>query len=252
MSLFSRYVAGFRASALSFFREPLNLALLFVLPAASIQIFGVAYGQFPEFGFLNLPASLTTTAKITGATFATGTLAGVLGLFQLISARDADHRLSICGFPALDLLVSRFVTLVVISLVIAGVSTLTLLGLMSEPVASPLFVFGGLTLVGIIYAMLGMLIGAVLPRALEGSLALVILADMDNVIASEIFQIQDRITQLSPTSYGHEIVTRAVLEGELATGELLPALTIVTVLGGLAVLAYTHTVKPVASGGVAQ
>ncbi|CQH65057.1 uncharacterized protein HHUB_6052 (plasmid) [Halobacterium hubeiense] len=252
MSLLSRYAAGIRASALSFFREPLNLVLLVVLPAASIQIFGVAYGQFPEFGFLNLPASLDATARITGATFATGALAGVLGLFQLISARDADHRLSICGFPALDLLVARFATLVVISLVIAGVSTLTLVGLLSEPVASPLFVFMGLTLVGVIYAMLGILVGAVLPRALEGSLALVILADMDNVIASGIFPIQDRITQLSPTSYGHEVVTRAVLDGELATGELLPALTIVAVLGGLAILAYTHTVEPIVSGGVVQ
>lgn len=252
MSLLSRYVAGIRTSALSFFREPLNLALLAVLPAASIHIFGVAYGQFPEFGFLNLPASLDTTARITGATFATGTLAGVLGLFQLISARDADYRLSICGFPALDLLVSRFATLVVISLVIAGVSTVTLVALVAEPVASPLFVFAGLTLIGVIYAVLGMLVGAVLPRALEGSLVLVILADMDNVIASGIFPIQDRITQLSPTSYAHEIVTHAVLDGELATGELLPAMTIITLLGGLAVLAYTHTVKPVASGGVAQ
>lgn len=252
MSLLSRSAAGVHASALSFFREPLNLALLVVLPAASIHIFGVAYGQFPKFGFLNLPASLDATARITGATFATGTLAGVLGLFQLISARDADHRLSICGFPALELLISRFVTLVVISLVIAGVATLTLIELLSDPVASPMFVFTGLTLVGIIYAMLGMLVGAVLPRALEGSLALVILADMDNVIASGIFPIQDRISQLSPSSYAHEVVTRAVLDGKLASSELLPALTIAAVLGGLAVLVYTHTVEPVASGGVAQ
>lgn len=252
MSLRSRYAAGIRASVLSFFREPLNLALLVVLPAASIHVFGVAYGQFPEFSFLDLPASLDTTARITGATFATGTLAGVLGLFQLISARDADHRLSICGFPAVDLLVSRFATLVVTSFVIAGVSTATLIGLMSEPVSSPLFVFGGLTLVGVIYTMLGMLIGAVLPRALEGSLVLVILADMDNVIASGIFPIEDRITQLSPTSYAHDIVSQAVLDGTLAAGKVLPAMTIIAVLGSLAVLAYTQTVKPVSAGGVAQ
>jgi len=252
MSRRSRTIAGARASALSFFREPLNVALLVVLPAASVHIFGVAYGQFPEFGFLDLSASLGTTARIMGATFATGTLAGVLGLFQIISARDADHRLSICGFPALDLLVSRFATLVAISLVIAGVATVTLVGLLSEAVGSPLFVFAGLTLVGVVYAMLGMLVGTVLPRPLEGSLAVVILADMDNVVASGIFPIRDRITQLSPTSYAHEVVTRAVVDGELATGELLPALTVVAVLGCLAVLAYTRTVRPVASGGVPQ
>lgn len=252
MSRLGRYGAGIRTSALSVVRDPLTVALLVALPAASIHVFGVAYGQFPEFGFLRLEAPLATAARVTGATFATGSLAGVLGLFQLISARDADRRLSISGFPALDLLVSRFVTLVAMSLVIAGVSTVTLVQLLAAPVASPLLVFAGLTLVGVVYAMLGMLVGAVLPRALEGSLVLVIFADMDNVVASGIFPIQDRVTRLSPTAHGHEVVTRAVLDGELATGELLPALTILALLGGLALLAYTRTVGPVASGGVAR
>lgn len=251
MSLPSRHLAGIRVSMISFFREPLNLALLILLPAVSIHIFGVAYGQFPKFGFLNLSASLGTTARITGATFATGALAGVLGLFQLINAREADRRLSYCGFPAVDLLVSRFATLVAISVVIATVSNVTLVGLVTEPVGSYLFVFSGLLLAGVIYAMLGMLIGAILPRLLEGSLVLVILADMDNVIASGIFPIEDRIAQFSPTSYAHEVVTRAVLEGELALDELVSAVTIIAILGGLAVLAYTRTVKPVAAGGVA-
>lgn len=245
-------MAAFRASTLSFFREPLNLALLVLLPAVSIYVFGVGYGQFPEFGFLNLPTSLETTARVSGATFATGALAGVLGLFQIISARDADRRLSICGFPAIGLLVSRFATLVAISLVIASVSTLTLIGLLSEPIVSPLCVFVGLVLGGVIYAMLGMLVGAVLPRALEGSLVLVIVADMDNVIASGIFPIQENVTSLSPTSYVHDIVTRAVVDGDLATGNIPPAMTFFVLLGGLAVLAYTHTVGPVSSGGVPQ
>lgn len=84
--------------------------------------------------------------------------------------RIRHKRLSICWFPALDLLGSRFATLVVISLVIAGVSTVTLIGLLSEPVASPLFVFAGLTLVGVTYAMLGMLVvGTAAPPAERGT-----------------------------------------------------------------------------------
>lgn len=252
MSVVRRNIAGIRASVSAFFREPLNLALLGVLPALSIYIFGIAYGQFPEFGFLSLPASLDTTARITGATFATGTLAGVLGLFQIISARDADRRLSICGFSAVGLLTSRFATLVAISLVIAGVSTVTLIGLLSEPVASPAVVFVGLALGGTVYAMMGVLVGSVLSRELEGSLVLVILADMDNVIASGIFPIQETITSLSPMSYAHDIVTQAILDGELATESVLPALVFIVILGGLAMLAYTRTVEPVSSGGVAQ
>ena len=249
MSRVRRDVAGVRASARSFFREPLNLVLLVVLPAVSIQIYGVSLGQFPDFGFLDTAASLGTLGRITGAVFATGALAGVLGLFQIISARDADRRLSICGFPAVDLLISRFLTLGAISLVIAAVATATLVALLSDPVAAPAFVFVGLAIGGTVYAMLGILVGAVLPRELEGSLVLVILADMDNILASGIFQINESITRFSPLSYPHEIVTQAVLDGKLATGALGPAAAFLVVFGLIAVHAYTRTVEPVASGG---
>lgn len=252
MSVVRRNIAGIHASALSFFREPLNLALLVVLPALSIQIYGIGYGQFSEIGVLRTPVSLETTARITGAVFATGALAGVLGLFQIISARDADRRLSLCGYPAVDLLVSRFITLFLVCLVIATVSTISLKILLFEPLRAPLSVFFGLLIGGIIYAMLGMLVGAILPRALDGSLVLVIIADMDNVLASGIFQIKDIITQFSPLSYSHDIVTQAVLSGDLASTKLLPAMTFILVFGILAVIVYTRTVDPVATGGTSQ
>ncbi|WP_435120061.1 hypothetical protein [Halolamina sp. C58] len=247
-----RTVAGVRASAQSFFRERLNLALLVVLPAVSIQVFGISLSQFPESGFLTTTTSLGMTGRITGAVFATGALAGVLGLFQIISARDADRRLSICGFPAVDLLVSRFITLVAICFVIAGIATVTLMGLVSKPVTSPVFVFSGLAIGGITYAMLGILVGSVLPRELEGSLVLVILADMDNVLASGIFGISETFTRFSPLSYPHEIVTQAVLNGDFPSGNILPAMLFVSVFGVLAVIAYTRTVEPVATGGGTQ
>jgi hypothetical protein len=252
MSVLRRNVAGIRASARSFFREPFNLALLIALPALSIQTYGIGLEKFPDVGFLGKLGPLATTGRITGAVFAVGALAGVLGLFQLISAREADRRLSICGYPAADLLVSRFITLVAISLVIAGVGTGTLVALLSDPVGSILFTFVGLALAGFIYAMLGMLVGSVLPRELEGSLTLVILAEFDNLLASGIFQIKDGITQFSPLSYPHEIVTRAVIDGKFASGEVVPALAFVLVFGLLAVLAYTQaveTVETTAAGG---
>lgn len=252
MTRLQRDVAGIRAFGRSFFREPLNLALLIALPAISIQLYGVSLAQFSEFAFMLGEGSLETTGRITGAAFATGALAGVLGLFQIISARDADRRLAICGYPAIDLLVSRFLALVGISSVIAGVSTLTLVALTPDPVESPLWAFAGLAIAGYIYGMLGMLVGSVLPRALEGSLVLVILADMDNVLASGIFQIEQQYTRFSPLSYPHDIVTRAVQDGELATGELGPSLAFVLLFGALAVLAYTRTVDTGTVGGLTR
>lgn len=249
MSFIRRNSEGIRAGTRSFFREPLNVALVVLLPVVSIQLFGVGYGQFEMLDFLTNTGSLETTGRLMGATFATGALAGVLGLFQIISAREADRRLAICGYPALDLLVTRFVTVIVISVFIAGVATGTLVVLLSDAVHSPLYTFAGLAISGMIYGMLGMLVGSMLPRELEGSLVLVILADMDNVLASGLFQIDQAITQFSPLSYPYEIVTQAATEGGLATEQLLPSAMFVLVFGLLAVIAYTRTTGAVVNGG---
>lgn len=238
-----RIPAGIRASTLSFFREPLNIALLLILPALSIQIYGVSLSQFPEIGMFAVAGSLTTTGRITGAVFATGALAGVLGLFQMISARNADRRLVISGFSPTELIVSRFTTILVVSLAISAVSTATLAWLLSDTIGAPLIVFSSLALAGITYGLLGVLVGTILPRELEGSLLLVILADMDNVFASGLFNIDEDITQFAPLSHPHELVSRAVVEGSLAIDHVLPAIAFIALFGILSVGAYSYTIN---------
>lgn len=243
MTVNRRVRAGIHASTLSFFREPLNIALLLVLPALSIQIYGVSLSQFPEIGMFATQGSLVTTGRVTGAVFATGALAGVLGLFQMISARNADHRLVTAGFAPIELVVSRFTTILAVSLAISAVSTATLAGLLADSIGAPFVVFGGLALAGVIYGLLGMLVGTLLPRELEGSLLLVILADMDNVFASGLFNIDESVTQFAPLSHPHELVSHAVTEGALATAHVLPAVAFIAALGVVSVSAYAYTVN---------
>ncbi|WP_440009366.1 ABC transporter permease [Halomicrococcus sp. SG-WS-1] len=248
MSGSRRISAGVRASTLSFFREPLNVALLLILPALSIQIYGVSLAQFPELGLFDTTRPLEITGRITGAVFATGALAGVLGLFQMISARNADRRLSICGFRSSELVGSRFATVLVVSIVISAVAAVTLGILLSTPIGAPVVAFAGLVLAGVVYGLLGLLVGTVLPRELEGSLVLVVLADVDNVFASGLFDIDESITRFAPLSHPHEIVTQAVVDGTLATDHVLPALAHVLVFALLGVGVYSFTV---ANGGEA-
>lgn len=242
MSSNRRVFAGVRLSTLSFFREPLNIALVLLLPALSIQIYGVSLSQFPEVGMFATAGSLATTGRITGAVFATGALAGVLGLFQMISARNADRRLVISGFRPGELVVSRFSAVLIVSLAISAISTVTLAWLLSDTMGSPFIVFSSLALAGMVYGFLGILIGTVLPRELEGSLLLVIIADMDNVFASGLFGIDESITRFAPLSHPHELVSRAVLDGSLATSHVLPAIVSVLVLGSLSIGAYSFAV----------
>ncbi|WP_302080758.1 hypothetical protein [Salinibaculum rarum] len=246
MSGVHRTVAGIRASTRSFVREPFTVVLLLVLPALSIQIYGVSMGQFPEIGFFQTTASLETTGRITGAVFATGALAGVLGLFQMISARRADHRLATCGFRGVELVAARFTTVAVASAVVGVVATVSLAVLVDESVGAPIAAFSGLALAGAIYGLLGIVVGSVLSRELEGSLVLVILADVDNVFASGLFGIEESITQLSPLAHPHAIVTEAVVDGTLATEHLLPATGHLSLFALLAVGAYTYQIE---SGG---
>lgn len=243
MSATHRVPSSIRASTLSFFREPLNIALLLILPALSIQIYGVSLSQFPDIGMFAASGSLTTTGRITGAVFATGALAGVLGLFQMISARNADHRLVISGFHSSELVVSRFATIFVVSLAISAISTVTLVWLLSDTIDAPLIVFSGLALAGVIYGLLGMLVGTLLPRELEGSLLLVILADMDNVFASGLFNIDESITRFAPLTHPHEIVSHAIIEGSLATAHVLPAIAFIAAFGLLSIGAYSYTIN---------
>jgi ABC-2 type transport system permease protein len=246
MNSVHRTAAGIRASTRSFVREPFTVVLLVVLPALSIQIYGVSMGQFPDIGLFQTTSSLETTGRITGAVFATGALAGVLGLFQMISAQRADRRLAICGFHGIELVAARFATVAVASAVVGVVSTVFLVVLVDESVGAPAAVFGGLALAGAIYGLLGIVVGSVLPRELEGSLVLVILADVDNVFASGLFGIEDSITQFAPLTHPHAIVTEAVVDGSLATGHLLPAATHLSLFALLSVAAYTYRIE---SGG---
>ena len=246
MSVARRTSAGIRASVLSFVREPFTLVLLLVLPTVSIQIYGVSLGQLLEIGMFDVAGSLVTTGRITGAVFATGALAGVLGLFQMISARNADRRLALGGMRGVELVASRFATVIVVSTLVGGVATATLVALVGASVSAVPAAFLGLTLAAVVYGLLGILVGTVLPRELEGSLVLVILADMDNIFASGLFGIDESVTRFAPLTHPHDVVTAAVTEGRLATEPLLPAAGHIGIFAVLALVAYTAAVV---SGG---
>lgn len=241
-----RILAGVQASTRSFVREPFTLVILVVLPAVSIQIYGISMGQFPDVGVFESVGSLETTGRITGAVFATGALAGVLGLFQMISARRADRRLVICGFRDVELLGARFATVAVASILVGVVATVSLVVLLGVPVEAPVAVFGGLLLAGSIYGLFGIVVGSLLPKELEGSLLLVIVADVDNVFASGLFGIEESVTRFAPLTHPHEIVTQAVVDGTVATGHLAPALGHLSLFAVASIAAYTYQMR---SGG---
>jgi hypothetical protein len=213
-----RLRAGVSSHVRAFVRTPVNVVLLVALPIAMVEGYGAAMEAFPSLPFVDAE-QLVEMGRLNGAMYTVAFFAGVLGLFQVISALQADERLRISGYSRAELFLSRLVTVVLGSLVITGVS----LGVLwwTTPVEAPVAAFGALSLAAFIYGLIGMLIGAVLPRALEGSLVIVFLVDADDFFSSGMLDLDSRILNVFPLHFPHQLFRDAVFDGTVATGDAL-------------------------------
>lgn len=218
----SQFATGVRSHTTAFARKPLNLVLLLVIPPVVIILYGKAMAPFSaliaSFG-TGAEANLKTVGQLTGALFATAFLTGIIGLFQVISARRGDERLILCGFSRPTLLATRLVTVLGAAVLAAGVSLVVLFVTIS--INAPLAAFGALLAGGITYGLIGMLVGAILPRELEGSLVLVILVDIDAVLSSGLFPTTTPLPKFFPLYHPHALLESAILDGTIATDHVL-------------------------------
>lgn len=231
-----RLATGVRAHVREFLREPVHLVLLVALPPLVVEGYGRAMASFPEFPFMEtVPGTL---GRVNGAVFSAAFLAGLIGLFQVVSAVQADGRLGVCGYSRAELFASRLGTVLVVSLGSAAVSFGALWWQVAP--AAPLAAFGALVLAALTYGLLGVLVGTALPRELEGSLVLVFVADFDDFLASGIVDVDSPVVNLLPLHYPHKLFRGAVLDGSVATGDVLAALAYLAVLFVLVLGAYVR------------
>lgn len=224
----SRLGTATAAHVRSFAREPVNLGFLFVLPPVVVEVYGRAMATFPEFPFATAGAG--TLGRVAGTLFSTAFVAGLLGLFQVISARRGDERLVLCGLGRTTLLASRLAALVAATLAVAAVSLVVLS--LSTAVSAPGVAYAALVGAGLLYGLLGVVVGAVLPRELEGSLVLVFLADADSALSTGIFATDAPLVEFFPLHYPHALFTDAVTTGTVRGGDA--AATAAYVLAALA------------------
>lgn len=230
-----RLVSGLTAAIKQFGRQPINLGLLIGLPPLIITSYGSMMSAFPEMPYMSSsPETLGATA---GTLFVAAFLPGVIGLFQVISARRADERLSLAGFPRDVLFTARLLAVLVASLVTAAISLTVLttrIDVTAVAAAAAVLVF-----VGVLYGMIGMSIGAILPRELEGSLVLIFLVDMDEALASGVMQTESALPKLFPLYYPHELFQAAVQGSAMAMGDVIAALGYALIVFIGALVTYT-------------
>jgi len=217
-----------------FVRRPATIVLVLAVPPLAIETYGTALESFPQLPGLAEPARV---GRITGTLFAVAFLAGLVGLFQVISSRSGDERLVLCGYSRMRLLGTRLLSLFTVGAVASAVALATL-GLRVD-VAAPALAFGVLIIAIVLYGLLGVTVGSVLPRELEGSLVLVFAADLDNALSSDLFDT-GVVGRFAPLHHPHALFESAVVSGELAGDHLLPTMAYLIGFLVVAVVAYTR------------
>lgn len=252
----SRAATGTRLRLAELGRQPTTLAMLLALPPVVVEMYGVALESFPALP--SAGADPATVGRMTGTLFAVAFLSGLVGLFQIISAARGDERLAVAGFPRSAMLVARLATMVVVTLVATAVAYAVLT--YRVEVAAPALAFAVLVLAGLLYGLLGVVVGSLLPRELEASLVLVFLADMDNALSSGLFPVEltasvpvlgeIAVVELAPLYHAHALFSAAVLDGTLADDHLVPALAWIGLLLVVSFVAYAHSTGDHVLGGL--
>lgn len=149
-------------------RRPLNLALLVAVPVVFVTL---AAGTLADFADILGGAGDLGDVEAATAGWASAVLAGVAGFFHVSTSRDADRRLATAGAGVGPVVVSRLLSTLALA-VLAAVGALLALRVRTDLATSPR-VIGATLLFALVYAGIGVTVGALIRSEMNGSLILV-------------------------------------------------------------------------------
>lgn len=224
-------------------RTPLLVALLVVLPAYFVIMFAWLVPSQPidivGVGIGRRSISTQDVTAVLMAPMATALISGIAGLFLVQSAKTVDQRLTITGWRLSTLLVARGGIVLIAVVLATSVAT----GVLTTVVIPdrPGWFFLATVLVGLMYGMIGALVGLVFNR-LAGVYVLLFVPMLD------LFLAQNPLTADSPpmAAYlpGHYPIKLAV-EAAFSTDPIATAwwwaIGYVGLLAAIAAVAFQHT-----------
>ncbi len=149
-------------------RRPLNLVLLLVVPVIFVTMSAGTLADFAD--ILGGVADLGEVEAAT-AGWAAAVLAGVAGFFHVSTSRDADRRLAAAGAGAGRVVASRLVSTLALA-ALASAGALLALRVRTDLAGTPR-VIGATLLFAVIYAGIGVTVGALVRSEMNGSLIVV-------------------------------------------------------------------------------
>ncbi|MFC7057778.1 ABC transporter permease [Halovenus salina] len=232
MSIAPRQRAAVGAGLRTFLRKPMNVVLLVVLPPAVLFMYELAVDPISAAPGIDLTPG---AADLGGALFATAFLAGLLGVFQVVGTAQSDRRLVVCGYRPAEVLLARLLTVLIAGGLVAAITFVTFWLRTDVTPERPLVAFGALLGAALVYALVGVCLGALLGRELEGSLVLVFLADIDSFGSIGVVPTESAVIEYFPLATPHDMLHAAVYDGTVSGGEVLTVLGYAAALGVLAV-----------------
>ena len=209
-------------------RRPLVLILLVLVPAYVI-LWSVAETK-PTPRTIGLPGGewVTTTMKALHGPGMAGLmiafLAALVGVFVTHSALQGDRRLVLAGFRAREAVLARLLVMAAATLLAVAVSA-AIMAIVFTP-ASWLPVIGALVLMGLVYAAIGALVGALMDKLPATYLILFLIMTDLGVVQSPMFHATPvRFAWLLPGYPLERVLYAGAFSHSFhATGELLLAL----------------------------
>jgi hypothetical protein len=219
-------------------RRPLNLVLLIAVPVIFVTLSAGALADFAD--ILGGPADMGEVEAAT-AGWAAAVLAGVADFFHVSTSRDADRRLAAAGAGARWMVASRMVSTLVLAAA-AAVGALVALAVRTDTAVTPRVIAVTL-LFALIYAGIGVTVGALVRSEMNGSLIVVFVWVFD-VFFGPAMRGTAVVLRLMPLHFPTLIVTD-VASGHAGTpGDLGWSLAWAAITMSAAVISLTLTTRP--------
>jgi hypothetical protein len=196
---------------------------------------------------VDAPVQERDTWPIDTAFMGVGWALAVAGLFSVIGSGARDRRLVLAGYRAWQILVARFLLLLLIALPVSLIPLFIVGGFSSFDPPNLGLVWLGSYLGGVVGAGIGLIIGSLLPRQLEGTILIIGLIGLEVTIP---FSVAFR--QFMPL-YGPQAIFmggRFTEDPDVAV-HVLRAVVWALVLSGIAVAIWTwrtRVLEPAAAG----
>ncbi len=219
-------------------RRPLNVILLVAVPIIFVTLSAGVLADFADIlgGVVDLGEVEAATAG-----WAAAVLSGVAAFFHVSGSRDADRRLAAAGAGASRVAASRLASTLALA-GLASLGALLALGVRTDLASSPQVILATF-LSALIYAGIGVLVGAVVRSEMNGSLIVVFVWIFD-VFFGPAMGGTAQVIRIFPLHFPTLLLTGVPSDHTGAVGDLGASLLWAAATVGAAAVALTFTTRP--------